>query len=154
MSKRITIPLVGLGFISIAILPAYLLLTENARRTENSKVSATVLSGAVVPAFLKQPEGFKRLNQAYGLEFESLSVSPHFDELFELLKKKQIEIITLHSTSYHLLERGYRTVRDDKDAFLPYEAAPILRDDVLKKYPLLTTAMKVLSPIIHDGHRI
>ncbi len=101
------------------------------------------------PEFLKRPDAFLGLKKVYGLKFAEIkSLSP--DLMYEAIKNKSVNVIPAFSTdgriqAYHLV-----TMRDNKNLYPSYYAAPLIRQTVLKKHPEILKALKPLAGIINS----
>jgi osmoprotectant transport system permease protein len=60
--------------------------------------------------------------------------------------KKQLDVISGYSTDGRLKAYNLVVLDDDKSIFPPYYAAPIVRDESLRKFPDLEPTLNLLSP--------
>jgi len=100
--------------------------------------------------FMERPDGYKGLVAAYGLKF---SESPRIMELGLLtraLKDKQVDIIAGNMTDGLIPALDLFALEDDKQYFPPYEAVPVVRQDLLMKHPEIKSALDELAGKISD----
>lgn len=101
------------------------------------------LSVAVPPEFLKRPDGLINLKKAYGFNFKNvIQVSPTL--MYVTIEHQKADIIASFTTDGKLRNANLIILKDDKNIYPPYQAAPVLREVVHLKYPQIE---KVLSPI-------
>ncbi len=95
--------------------------------------------------FVEREDGFTALSKTYNLRFAK---SPRLMELgliYRALLQKQVDMINGNSTDGQIARLGLMVLKDDKQYFPPYEAAPIVRQATLKKYPEVKKAIAQLS---------
>jgi osmoprotectant transport system substrate-binding protein len=95
--------------------------------------------------FVEREDGFPGLAKTYDLRFAK---SPRLMELgliYRALLQKQVDMINGNSTDGQIARLGLVVLKDDKQYFPPYEAAPIVRQATLKKYPEVKKAIAQLS---------
>ncbi|RCJ24298.1 ABC transporter substrate-binding protein [Nostoc minutum NIES-26] len=95
--------------------------------------------------FLEREDGFPGLAKTYDLRF---SKSPQIMDLgliYRALIQKQVDMVAGNSTDGQISRLGLVVLKDDKQYFPPYEATPIVRQEILKKYPQLSQAIAQLS---------
>ncbi|MBE9209937.1 ABC transporter substrate-binding protein [Nostoc sp. LEGE 06077] len=95
--------------------------------------------------FLEREDGFPGLAKTYNLHF---SKSPQIMDLgliYRALVQKQVDMVAGNSTDGQIARLGLAVLKDDKQYFPPYEATPIVRQEVLNKYPELRQAIAQLS---------
>lgn len=94
--------------------------------------------------FIERPDGLAGLQNAYGLRFPDVR---DMDEslMYRALAQKAVDVISVYSTDGRLDSYGVRLLDDDKGYFPPYEAAPVIREDALKRWPGAAAALERLS---------
>ncbi|HEV2831928.1 MAG TPA: glycine betaine ABC transporter substrate-binding protein, partial [Hanamia sp.] len=65
--------------------------------------------------------------------------------------EKKLDVISGYSTDGRLKAFDLVTLKDDKGIFPPYYAAPLVRKEILEKYPELAPALNLLSGKINDS---
>ncbi|MEA5507826.1 glycine betaine ABC transporter substrate-binding protein [Halotia wernerae UHCC 0503] len=95
--------------------------------------------------FLERKDGFPGLAQTYNLRFAKPPQIMDLGLIYRALVQKQVDMIAGNSTDGQISRLGLVVLKDDKQYFPPYEAVPIVRQETLKKYPQLKTAIAQLS---------
>jgi osmoprotectant transport system substrate-binding protein len=113
-------------------------LSEAARRTPGWKLG-------VGYEFLTRPDGLSGLIETYHLPLAGTPRSMDLGLLYQALKQKQVDMVAGNSTDGLILAMGFKTLRDDKNYFPPYEAALVVRGAALEANPRLGEALKELS---------
>ncbi len=71
--------------------------------------------------------------------------------MYKACFEKELDVISGYSTDGRLKAYGLVVLDDDKKIFPPYYAAPVVRDDALKKFPDLEPTLNLLSGKINDS---
>lgn len=95
--------------------------------------------------FLEREDGFPGLAKTYGLHFIKAPQIMDLGLIYRALIQKLVDMIAGNSTDGQIARLGLVVLEDDKHYFPPYEAVPIVRQETLKKYPQLRTAIAQLS---------
>lgn len=102
------------------------------------------LSVATPPEFLKRPDGLINLKKTYGFNFRNvIQVSPTL--MYVTIKHQKADIIASFTTDGKLKSANLMILKDDKNIYPSYQAAPVLREAIHLKYPQIE---KALSPIL------
>ncbi len=95
--------------------------------------------------FVEREDGFPGLAKTYDLRFAKPPRLMELGLIYRALLQKQVDIINGNSTDGQIARLGLVVLKDDKQYFPPYEAAPIVRQATLKKYPEVRKAIAQLS---------
>jgi osmoprotectant transport system substrate-binding protein len=95
--------------------------------------------------FIEREDGFPGLSKTYSLQFRERPSVMSLDLIYRALTQKLVDLIAGNSTDGQISRLGLVVLTDDKKYFPPYEAVPIIRQQTLKKYPELKTAISQLS---------
>ncbi|WP_445627308.1 glycine betaine ABC transporter substrate-binding protein [Nostoc sp. DSM 114167] len=95
--------------------------------------------------FLEREDGFPGLAKTYGLLFAKPPQIMDLGLVYRALIQKQVDMVAGSSTDGQISRLDVVVLKDDKKYFPPYEAAPIVRQETLKKYPELRTAIASLA---------
>ncbi|HYW20836.1 MAG TPA: glycine betaine ABC transporter substrate-binding protein [Nodularia sp. (in: cyanobacteria)] len=95
--------------------------------------------------FVERQDGLPGLAKIYGLSFARPPLIMDSGLIYRALVQKQVSIIAANSTDGQIARLGLVVLKDDKQYFPPYEAAPIVRKETLDKYPQLRVAINQLS---------
>ena len=114
-----------------------------------SKVSdlagkASELSFGCTHEFLERPDGLNGLQEKYGVRFKQANgMDPGLT--YAAVRDKKVDLIDAFATDGRILAFNLKVLEDDKQFFPPYFAAPIVREDTLKKHPEIADALKLLA---------
>lgn len=90
---------------------------------------------AAGPEFMERPDGYRSLSETYGLHFAEEVVIMDLDETYYALDAGEIDIIVGNSTDARADKMKFVQLEDDLQFFPPYQAVPVIRGEVLKRYP-------------------
>ncbi len=99
--------------------------------------------------FLSREDGYKGLKNYYGLQLPDIRGMEH-GLVFKAIEDGQINLTDAYSTDGKLLRYHLKLLKDDRDFFPAYFAAPLVRDDLLKAYPEIRTILGKLNNSIDD----
>jgi osmoprotectant transport system substrate-binding protein len=98
--------------------------------------------------FKDRPDAYPRLTQVYGAcnfkEFKSIDPSL----FYKTLLNKDVEVTQAFSTDGPISGNSLVLLADPKNYGLPYNVAPVVRDDVLKMYPQIADLLNKLAPML------
>lgn len=94
--------------------------------------------------FQLRPDGWKAVRDRYGLRAASVQ-SMDLGLLYQALQGGQVDMVAANATDGALATLDVRHLEDDRHAFPPYEAAFVVREDALARYPALAAALAELS---------
>ncbi len=99
--------------------------------------------------FLERADGQKGLEEKYGFKFAAASgMDPGLT--YAAVRDKKVNVIDGFATDGRIAAFNLKVLKDDKKFFPPYYAAPIIREDVLKKHPEIADALKRLAGKLDD----
>jgi osmoprotectant transport system permease protein len=107
------------------------------------------LTAGFTPEFMGRQDGNLGLESKYGLKIHTIVISDAV--MYKAAYEKELDVISGYSTDGRLKAYGLVVLNDDKGIFPPYYAAPIIREDALKKYPGLEYVLNLLSAKINDS---
>lgn len=99
--------------------------------------------------FIERTDGFAGLNEFYGLHLDK----PHGIDhglAYKALAAGQIDITDAYGTDGKLEEYNFVLLEDDGHFFPPYYAVPLVRNDLIEKYPKLKAAIDTLGNILDE----
>ncbi|MCW5777433.1 MAG: hypothetical protein KIS87_13435 [Phycisphaeraceae bacterium] len=118
------------------------------------EATARTLSAAVAPArgwqaafgyeFQARPDGYPRLREIYGLEFAAIRTMD-LGLLYRALLDRQVDLVVGSATDGLIAAHDLVILADDRHAFPPYEAVPVVRRDALERHPGLAAALASLG---------
>ncbi len=99
--------------------------------------------------FLNRPDGFPAIKDTYKMNFKEVKAfGAQLD--YQAISQKQVDAIIVYTTDGRIPDSNLKVLEDDKHLFLPYDAAPIVKDSVLKSHPELKDALNKLAGKISD----
>lgn len=100
--------------------------------------------------FTNKHDGLPGLLDAYpGLKFKnSLSIDGALR--YQAIANKESDVIDAFATDGLITTYDLAVLDDDREFFLPYHAAPLMREEVVKKYPEVANIMDSLIDVLTD----
>jgi osmoprotectant transport system permease protein len=129
--------------------------TERAEAGSWSTVSDLVgtegLRAGFTGEFMERPDGLPGLRERYtGLAFAStVDLDPGL--MYQAVAEGQVDVICAFATDGRIQAYGLATLEDDRRFFPPYDAAPVVRGELLRRHPELRTALAALAGRIDDA---
>lgn len=107
---------------------------------------ASQLRISTTAEFKDRPDAYPRLKEVYGsCDFKEMkSMDPSL--FYKTLLNKDVEVTQAFSTDGPIAGNGLVLLEDPKNYGLPYNVAPVVRDDVLAMYPQIADALNKLAP--------
>jgi osmoprotectant transport system substrate-binding protein len=100
--------------------------------------------------FMERPDGYKGLAATYGLRFAQPPRIMDLGLLSRALKEKQVDLIAGNTTDGLIPALNLFVLDDDRHYFPPYQAVPVIRQQVLVKHPAVLDAVSGLAGKIND----
>ena len=110
---------------------------------------ATKLKAGFTPEFMGRQDGNLGLQSKYGLKISTVVISDAV--MYKAAFEKQLDVISGYSTDGRLKAYDLVVLKDDKGIFPPYYAAPIVRENSLKKFAGLEKILNLLAGKINDS---
>jgi len=95
--------------------------------------------------FEQRPDGLPGLSKAYGLKFKDAPRTMDLGLLYRALSAHQVDMIAGNSTDGPIEALGLTVLEDDRHYFPPYQAVPLVREDALRRWPLIQVALNALA---------
>jgi osmoprotectant transport system substrate-binding protein len=95
--------------------------------------------------FLERPDGYKGLAAKYGFKFAEAPRVMDLGLLYRALQNKQVDIVAGSNTDGLIAALDLVVLEDDRHYFPPYDAVPIVRREILERYPDVGAALHRLS---------
>ena len=119
------------------------------RSADGKRLSSPDLSAAASRAwrlgigyeFLTRPDGLRKLNKVYSMQWEGTAKSMDLGLLYQALEQKRVDMAAGNSTDAQLSDPKMMMLRDDKKAFPPYNACFVVRQTVLQQKPGVRMAL-------------
>ncbi len=84
--------------------------------------------------FINRSDGYEGLVKHYGFSFPDMVGMEH-GLVYKAIEGGKIDLTDAYSTDGNLIRYNLALLEDDKKFFPPYYAAPVVRQEILKKYP-------------------
>jgi osmoprotectant transport system substrate-binding protein len=128
---------------------------EDARRLNIKTLSQ---AGAFAPhwragfgyEFMERPDGYRGLAATYGLHFAENPRVMDLGLLARALRDRQIDLAAGNATDGLIPALDLFVLADDRHYFPPYEAVPVVREEVLREHPEVGQALAGLGGKISD----
>ncbi|XZF77749.1 ABC transporter permease/substrate-binding protein [Bacillus sp. AL-1R] len=114
---------------------------------------ANQLKAGFTLEFTDREDGYLGLQKLYGLKFQHLkTMEPKLR--YDAIQSGDLSIIDAYSTDSELQSYHMKVLVDDKNLFPPYQCAPLLREETLKKHPEVEIILnKLQNKITNDEMR-
>ncbi|MGF1756849.1 glycine betaine ABC transporter substrate-binding protein [Photobacterium sagamiensis] len=101
--------------------------------------------------FAARPDGLRPLQKVYDFKFDRPNVKKMNSGLtYQALKAGEVELALVFATDGRIKAFDFIVLKDDKGFFPNYALAPVVREDTLKKFPLLAEQLNKLSALLND----
>jgi osmoprotectant transport system substrate-binding protein len=100
--------------------------------------------------FMERPDGYKGLAATYGLRFAAPPRIMDLGLLARALQDKQIDLAAGNTTDGLIPALDLFVLEDDRHYFPPYQAVPMIREEMLNHHPEVKAALDELSGKISD----
>lgn len=105
---------------------------------------ANKLTLAVPAEFLKRADGLPGLTRTYDFHFQKIiQMQPNL--VYQAIKNNAVQVIEAFTTDGKIAEFHLNILQDDKHFYPPYDAAPVIRNFILKNNPQIAI---VLAPLL------
>ena len=101
------------------------------------------------PEFMGRQDGYLGLKRVYKLNMRTVVISDAV--MYKAAYEKQLDVISGYSTDGRLKAFNLIVLNDDRSIFPPYFAAPVIREEVLQKHPMLEGVLNQLAGHINDS---
>jgi len=90
------------------------------------------------------------LVKTYGMKFKGEPKKMSVSLKYQAMGSGDIDVTDAFATDGQIKQYNLKVLKDDKNFFPPYYAAPIIRKEVLEKYPELEQILNSLEGLIDD----
>ena len=129
--------------ILVVVLAVVLVVTRQSR-------PAGGLRAAFDAEFLTRPDGYQGLSQHYGFKFPSDPMQMDPGLMYKAVADGAVDVIDGFATDGRIPAYNLLILKDDKGFFPPYYAAPLIRDETLKRLPELQEILNKLAGKLSD----
>ncbi len=100
--------------------------------------------------FTVRPDGLPGLVEMYGTDFGADIVTMDMGIVFQALKNNQAQVGMVFATDSRIKANNLTLLKDDKNFFPIYNAAPSVRTDILEAYPQIADILNPISEKLTD----
>jgi osmoprotectant transport system substrate-binding protein len=101
--------------------------------------------------FYARPDGLPGWQKAYGFEFDRDNVKRMDTGLtYSALKDRQVDTAVVFATDGRIPAFNFVVLKDDKHYAAPYNLTPVVRKEILDKYPRIANALNMLATKLND----
>jgi glycine betaine/choline ABC-type transport system substrate-binding protein len=112
-------------------------------------ISGTLRAGFTAE-FSERPDGYPGLRRAYGLQFRDVrDLDPAL--MYQAIANREVEVISAFATDGRIAAFELQPLRDDRAFFPPYQAAPVIRAEVLEAHPELREVLDPRAGLLDDA---
>ncbi|MBM7617010.1 osmoprotectant transport system permease protein [Weissella uvarum] len=111
------------------------------------------LSAAFENDFYHQQDGYQGLKRKYQLHFKNVkSMEPSLR--YEALKNHQVQVVDAYTTDPQIKVQKLVVLKDDLAFFPPYQGAPLVRNELIKRHPEIQKSLNRLHNRISESEMI
>ncbi|MDF2844679.1 MAG: hypothetical protein K0R00_3105 [Herbinix sp.] len=100
--------------------------------------------------FKDRPDGYPGLQEAYGMNFKEAKGMDH-GIMYRSLNEGEVDVVDAYATDGQIKVFDLTILEDDLEFFPPYDCIPIVRQDILDKYPEIESALNQLAGKIDEA---
>lgn len=99
--------------------------------------------------FYGRADGYPGLQKTYGLKLHPRLIDQNL--MYEAIRSEQVDIISGYSTDGRIQAFDLLVLADNRHAFPPYDAAPMVRQVTLNRFPELGQTLNLLAGKLTDS---
>jgi osmoprotectant transport system substrate-binding protein len=107
-------------------------------------IANTMALGVDTTWLERSSDGYPAFQKHYGITFGK-TLPMEVALVYKAVASKNVDIVLAYSTDPRIKEYKLTSLKDDKQFFPPYDAAPVIRNDVLAKHPQLNEVIRLLA---------
>lgn len=121
----------------------------NLKTISDLSVVASNLTFSPTLTFMERNDCWLGLQKAYPINFKEVIPIDGAPRYLALINGES-DVIDAYSTDGLLKKYDLVVLEDDKSFFLPYQAIPLVNDELLEKYPEVIPLLEKLSTVLND----
>jgi osmoprotectant transport system substrate-binding protein len=122
-------------------------LSQAARYTDGWRLGAGY-------EFIERADGYRGLVAAYNMSFADQPIEMDLGLTYRALAEGRVDMIAGNSTDGQIAALDLFHLRDDRGYFPPYEAVPVVRREIIQRYPAVGQALRGLEGTISSAEMI
>lgn len=95
--------------------------------------------------FLAREDGYPGIRKTYGFELKNITSMEGAGLLYSALAEDKVDIVTGYGTDGQIAALDLLVLEDDESFFPAYHAVPIVRTEVLRRFPRIRDILKELA---------
>jgi osmoprotectant transport system permease protein len=99
--------------------------------------------------FMEREDGLRGLREVYGLEFADVRAMQQALK-YQAAAERKIDCLDVYTTDGRLLLADLVVLVDDRGFFPPYSAAPLAREETLRRYPEIGNALATIADAFNE----
>ncbi len=120
------------------------------RTISDLTASAGRLRAGFTAEFSARPDGYPSVRKAYGLDFgEVHDLQPSL--MYQAVATGEVDVVGAFTTDGRIAAFDLFPLADDRNAFPPYFAAPVIRGELLKRHPDVRDVLARLAGVLDDA---
>ncbi len=112
--------------------------------------AASRLTAGFTAEFAARPDGYLGFRRTYGFRFGRV-VDLDAGLMYDALQDGAVDVIAAFATDGRIAAYDLVLLDDDRRYFPPYAAAPVVREETLRRYPELAPALSRLAGVLDNA---
>ena len=129
-------------------VPKQLAEAEKLTKISDLKKVNRPLKAGFTLEFNDREDGNKGLQSMYGLQLDVATMEPALR--YQAIQSGDIQVTDAYSTDAEISRYQLKVLEDDKQLFPPYQGAPLMKQELLKKHPELEGILNQLAGKISE----
>jgi osmoprotectant transport system permease protein len=125
-------------------------ITSNVQSISELATISEALRAGFTAEFSERPDGYPGLRRAYELQFRDVR---DFDPaiMYQAIANREVDVICAFATDGRIAAFDLWPLKDDRNFFPPYYAAPVIRTEMLEAHPELRQILQLLAGLLDDA---
>ena len=125
-------------------------LSRNLRTISDLIAISGTLRAGFTAEFSERSDGYPGLSRAYELQFREVrDLDPAL--MYQAIANREVDVICAFATDGRIAALNLQPLQDDRGFFPPYQAAPVIRTEVLETHPELRQVLNLLAGILDNA---
>ncbi|MEX3624867.1 ABC transporter permease/substrate-binding protein [Viridibacillus arvi] len=127
--------------------------TYDLKNISDVKAAAGKIRAGFTMEFNDREDGYRGIQKLYNLSLSNITkMEPKLR--YQAVKSGDIDLLDAYSTDSDIRQYNLVVLEDDKNLFPPYQGAPLMRKETVKKYPEIEKVLnKLANQITEDEMR-
>jgi glycine betaine/choline ABC-type transport system substrate-binding protein len=118
-------------------------------RISDLQKDAPRLCAGFTAEFAERPDGYPGIHKIYDLSFgEIRDLDPSL--MYKAVSNGEVDVICAFATDGRILSYNLKPLEDDRQFFPPYQAAPVIRKEVLQNHPELEDILYLIEGLLDN----